>query len=212
MPIQEQAPDINLFDGPIAGQSMTADPNSKQAWDGPPEFSSVREASEAIFLDLLETENLKPIVSMLQDDVPVSDITQVLLLTGFQKGKFNPDLLMLLIEPVMYMIMAIADKFGIADVKIYQGEEEDELATDDDMSGEEYEKVTTDTLQKIFKNKRISPDLRNTIENSQVAQKLANIDVDNIDVKSLMAREEVPETEAADEVTETTESLLNREE
>ena len=173
MPIQEQAPDINLFDGPIAGQSMTADPNSKQAWDGPPEFSSVREASEAIFLDLLETENLKPIVSMLQDDVPVSDITQVLLLTGFQKGKFNPDLLMLLIEPVMYMIMAIADK---------------------------------------FKNKRISPDLRNTIENSQVAQKLANIDVDNIDVKSLMAREEVPETAAADEVTETTESLLNREE
>ena len=72
-----QEPEINLFEGPIAGQSMAASPENKMPWDGPPKFSSVREASEAIFLDILEDDNLKAIVTMLQDDVPVSEIKQI---------------------------------------------------------------------------------------------------------------------------------------
>jgi hypothetical protein len=199
MPLEEQAPEINLFDGPIAGQSMTASPESKMDWDGPPEYSSVREASEAIFLDILEEDNLKPIVTMLQDGVPVSDITQVLLLTGFSKGKFNPDLLMLLIEPVMYMIMAVADKFGITNVKIYKGEEEDDDSTEE-LSGDDYENATMDSLQKIFKNQTVSPDLRK-MEESEIGRKLAGIDVE-----SLMAKPEGQPEEIQ------TESLLAREE
>ena len=149
-----QEPEINLFEGPIAGQSMAASPENKMPWDGPPKFSSVREASEAIFLDILEDDNLKAIVTMLQDDVPVSEITQVLLMTGFSKGQYNPDLLMLLIEPVMYMIMAIADKFGIADVKIYTGEEEDyDEDFDEDYTAEDDKKETETQLQRLFNNK-----------------------------------------------------------
>ena len=63
----------------------------------------------AIFLSLLEEENLTSILDLLENDIPVSEITSVLLLTGFSKGQYSPDLLMMLIEPVMYMIMAIAD-------------------------------------------------------------------------------------------------------
>jgi len=202
MPIQEQAPDINLFDGPIAGQSMTADPNSKQAWDGPPEFSSVREASEAIFLDLLKKENLKNIIDLLQQGTPVSDIAQVLLMTGFSKGQFNPDTLLLLIEPVMYMIMAIGDKFGIEDVKIYRGEEEDDMDDEDDISVGENREDIQESFQNIFRGRSISPDLRKTIESSEIEKKLTGVDVE-----SLMAQ---PEAELEPEIEE--ESLMAREE
>ena len=84
------------------------------------------------------------------------------------------------------MIMAIADKFGIEDVKIYVGEEEDYNADfDEDGTEQELDAAKIESLQDIFKNKRISPDLRNTMENSEIAEKLESIDVD-----SLMARRE----------------------
>ena len=133
----EQPPQINMFEGAIPGQSMTASPDSKMKWDGPPKHSGFREASEAIFLELLEPETLKSVVTLLQKDTPVSEITSVILITGFSEGKYNPDLLMMLIEPTMYFIMAIADKFGI-DPKIYKGEEEEYDADfDSDISAEE---------------------------------------------------------------------------
>ncbi len=182
----EQAPQINMFEGAIAGQSMSASPDSKMPWDGPPQYAGIKEASEAIFLSLLEEENLTSILDLLENDIPVSEITSVLLLTGFSKGQYSPDLLMMLIEPVMYMIMAIADKFGIENVKIYAGEEEDYNADfDENMTDQELEDSKVQSLQDIFKNKRISPDLRNTMENSEIAEKLESIDID-----SLMARRE----------------------
>lgn len=190
-----QEPRIDLFDGPIAGQSLTADPDSKMAWDGPPVYSNVREASEAIFLDLLEDDNLSAIVDMLQDEVSVSEITQVLLITGFSKGMYNPDLLMLLIEPVMYMIMAISDKFGIEDVKMYPGEEADyDPDFDEDFTEEESNEETVARFQELFKNKKLPPDLKQTIESSAVAKKLADIDVE-----SMLAR---PEKKLGDTETE----------
>ena len=182
----EQAPQINMFEGAIAGQSMSASPDSKMPWDGPPQYAGIKEASEAIFLSLLEEENLTSILDLLENDIPVSEITSVLLLTGFSKGQYSPDLLMMLIEPVMYMIIAIADKFGIENVKIYAGEEEDYNADfDENMTDQELEDSKVQSLQDIFKNKRISPDLRNTMENSEIAEKLESIDID-----SLMARRE----------------------
>ena len=180
----EQAPQINMFEGAIPGQSMTASPDSKMPWDGPPEYSGLKEATEAIFLDLLEEDNLRSIVELLQNGIPVSEITSVLLMTGYSKGKYNPDLLLMLIEPVMYMIMAIADRFGIENVKIYQGEEEeDALSYDEEIAPEDLDDVKMKSLQDIFKNKVISPDLRNTMENSEVAQKLADIDVESLMAK-----------------------------
>tara|TARA_Y100000004_G_scaffold49915_1_gene54913 strand:+ start:1879 stop:2475 length:597 start_codon:yes stop_codon:yes gene_type:complete len=180
----EKAPQINMFEGAIPGQSMTASPDSKMPWDGPPEYAGIREATEAVFLDLLEEDNLRSIVELLQNGIPVSEITSVLLMTGYSKGKYNPDLLLMLIEPVMYMIMAIADRFGIENVKIYQGEEEeDALSYEEEISPEDLDDVKMKSLQDIFKNKVISPDLRNTMENSEVAQKLADIDVESLMAK-----------------------------
>ena len=198
---------INFFDGPIPGQSMVASPDSKMPWDGPPVHSSVNEASQAIFLDLLKKENLKSVVDLLQQGTPVSDIAQVLLMAGFSKGQFNPDTLLLLVEPVMYMIMAIGDKFGIEDVKIYRGEEEDDMDDEDDISVEENREDIQESFQNIFRGRSISPDLRKTIESSEIEKKLAGVDVGSLMAKpeaalepergeeSLMAREEQQQEE-----------------
>jgi len=176
----EPTPQIDIFGGPIPGQSMAASPESKMPWDGPPKFTNIKEASQAIFLDLLEPGTLKSIVNLLQNDVPISEITSVLLMSDFSEGKYNPDLLMLLIEPVTYMLMAIADRFGI-DPKIYKGEEEDyDSDLDDDVSASANKKDIDMSIQKLFNNKRISPDLRNTLESSEVAQKLADVDVESL--------------------------------
>ena len=58
-------------------------------------------------------------------EMPISDIAQMLLFTGFVKGKFNPDLMTLLIEPTMYMLLAIAEKVGIPNPTIYKDEHMD---------------------------------------------------------------------------------------
>ena len=49
----ERPPQINMFEGAIPGQSMTASPDSKMPWDGPPQYAGLKEATEAMFLDLL---------------------------------------------------------------------------------------------------------------------------------------------------------------
>ena len=172
-----EQPNINIFEGPVPGQSITASPDSKMPWDGPPEFAGLQEASQDLFLSLLEDETLRSIVNLLEEEVPISDIAQVILVNGYSQGKYNPDLLMMLIEPLMYMLMAIAEKFDIADVKIYRGEEDD---MDDEMFDEDSNEATQQTLKDLFEGKRIPTNASAGIENSEIAQKLASIDVDSI--------------------------------
>jgi len=63
------------------------------------------------------------------------DITQTLLFKGFTEGKWTPDLMMLLVEPVTYMILALAERAEI-DPVIYRGEDEDE-AEEQELFGKE---------------------------------------------------------------------------
>lgn len=190
MAAEPQQATINLFDGPIAGQSMTASPESKMKWDGPPKYNNVQEATQEIFLKLLEENTLRSIVDLLYDGQTVSDITQVVLMQGYAEGEYNPDMLMMLIEPVMYMIMAIGDKFGIGNVKIYTGEENDyNEYEDEDVSSDELESTKVESLKDLFGGRQVSPEIRRTMENSPVAKQL-----ENIDVESIMAKPKPQET------------------
>ena len=189
-----EQPNINMFEGPIPGQSMTASPDSKMPWDGPPQYAGLQEASQDLFLSLLEDDTLKSIVDLLDQEIPISDIAHVILVQGYSEGKYNPDLLMMLIEPLMYMLMAIAEKFDIADVKIYRGEEEDseDVMFDEDISLEDSQASTQQTLKNLFEGKRIPANASQGIENSEIAQKLASIDVESILARP--ERKEMPDS------------------
>jgi len=118
-----------LFEGPVPGQALTNAPDQAYPWEQPPEMTSVKEAREKIFLDLLEPQRLKGVQDLMLNDISVNAIAEVVLTEGFRKGKFNPDMMLNLLEPTMYMLMAIAEKSGIQPIvdSDDQGfEEEDE--------------------------------------------------------------------------------------
>tara|TARA_R110000772_G_scaffold129280_1_gene237371 strand:- start:256 stop:888 length:633 start_codon:yes stop_codon:yes gene_type:complete len=102
-----------LFEGPTAGQSLTNDPSNPYPWEKAPEMTSVKVATEKIFFDLLKKDNLTTVATLMSQKTPVVDIANLLLTAGFQKGKWNPDMMLNLLEPTMYMLMAIAEKAGI---------------------------------------------------------------------------------------------------
>jgi hypothetical protein len=131
---------------PIPGQSLTSDPSSPAPYEKPPQYTSVHEASEEIFAGLIEEETYKEIMGLLSDDLPTMDIVQTILFAGFKEGKWNPDLMLMLVEPVAYMILALAERAGI-DPKIYQGEEEDEA--EERVFGVELKKEKVARIKKL---------------------------------------------------------------
>ena len=115
---------------PIPGQSLTDSPEQSYPWESPPEYTDFREAFNYLAEELMEEETFVSLTVAMGQGVPVSDITLQLLQRGFQEGKWNPDMFMMLIEPTMYLLIALAEKAGI-EPRLY-GDEEDDLDEDDE--------------------------------------------------------------------------------
>ena len=130
---QQALEEHNPFQGPVPGQSLTNSPDSQQPWEQPPKMTSIKEATERMFLEILKEENLEAIVNLLDDGMSVAKVTEMLLFIGFSKGEFNADLMMLLAEPTMYMILAVAEGVGI-----------DPAINDDDAADEISEEATVE--------------------------------------------------------------------
>tara|TARA_R110002012_G_scaffold320788_2_gene545575 strand:+ start:1206 stop:1793 length:588 start_codon:yes stop_codon:yes gene_type:complete len=113
-----------LFERSTPGQSLTNSVEQRYPWEQPPEMTSVKQAREKIFLDLLEPNRLRSVIELMSSGVPVNAIAQVALREGFNKGKFNPDMMLNLLEPTMYMLMAIAEKAGIDPTVDSDGDDE----------------------------------------------------------------------------------------
>ena len=120
---------------PIPGSSLTNSPDTPYAWEQAPQFVELQPAMDALFLELTEPEAYHSTMDLVRNGMPIGDIAQVLLTDGFQKGMWNPDLLMLLIEPTMYMIIAFAEKADIQDYITYEGEDEEPADDDEQLAG-----------------------------------------------------------------------------
>ena len=107
---------------PIPGQSLTSNPDEPRPFEGPPDFTNFKEALDYTTAELLEEEAYMSIVGALGDGVPVTDLAMQIGYVGFREGKWNPDLMMMLMEPLMYLLMALAEKAGIE----YRIDDEDE--------------------------------------------------------------------------------------
>lgn len=169
---------------PIPGQSLTSDPSSPAPYEKPPEYTSVHKASEEIFSGLIEEETYKELMGLLVEDVPVMDIVQTLLFAGFKEGKWNPDLMLMLVEPVAYMLLALAERAGI-DPKIYTGEEEDEA--EDRVFGATLEKEKLENIKKLAAIGKVP--------SSVITPKMVET-IEALPVPSLMSRPEEAETPA----------------
>ena len=97
----------------IPGQSWTQDVEQRRPFEGKPDFVDMREALEYTALEVLEPENFKPIVLAISDGVPIMDLALQMGYVGFREGKWNPDLMLMLLEPFAYLLMALAEKAGV---------------------------------------------------------------------------------------------------
>lgn len=128
---QEYMKVISSGGRPIPGQSLTSDPNNPAPYEKPPQFTTIHEASEFLFEKFIDADTYTDLMTVLDDGVPIMDVVQTTLFAGFSEGKWNPDLLMLLVEPTAYMLLGLAERADI-DPIIYRGQQEDEFDEDYD--------------------------------------------------------------------------------
>ena len=89
---------VNAFNAPTPGESLTSSPEMPHAWERPPEYTSEDEAMEAIYLQLTSDDSLMPVIEMIDEGIPLDEIVQVVLYRGYTQGKFNPDLMLMLAD------------------------------------------------------------------------------------------------------------------
>ena len=95
-----------VLEGAVPGQSLTNAPDQPYPWEGPPEITSQKEAINRIFLDIIKPGNIEVLSDLMANDIPIANIAEMLIKTGFQKGKYNPDLAITLMEPTMFMLLS----------------------------------------------------------------------------------------------------------
>lgn len=118
--------EVSKMNRPIPGQSLTTDPENPAPYERPPEFTNVHEASMYMWDFVTEDETYVALMTGISKGVPIMSIVQVLLFDQFQQGKFNPDLMMMLAEPLAYMLIALAERLDL-DIKIDNDEEEGDV-------------------------------------------------------------------------------------
>lgn len=136
-----------MMDAPIPGESLTSSPEKKQPWERAPEFTNYEKAQEYIFEMLME--NAEDTVDIIDQGVPLSLLATQAAMTGFAKGKWNPDLMLLLIEPALYTLIFICEQAGI-DYVLDFDEEFENLPAETRMHAEHYmQKVVPKVLKNV---------------------------------------------------------------
>ena len=199
MAVSEKA--INFIQGglergkAIPGQSLTNSPDQPYNWERPSEYTNPREAMMYVFESLTVPETTTNILLSLSNGVGVIDIASITLYSGFLEGKWNPDLMLLLMEPTMYMIMALAEKANI-DFDLEAGDRD----KPEEMSAESQLETITSGVSELDKMRkmaasRVSPqsvpqEVRTIIEETELSPSLLERVEEEKQSKSLLSREE----------------------
>ena len=199
MAVSEKA--INFIQGglergkAIPGQSLTNSPDQPYNWERPSEYTNPREAMMYVFESLTVPETTTNILLSLDNGVGVIDIASITLYSGFLEGKWNPDLMMLLMEPTMYMIMALAEKADIP-YSLEAGDAKAPVEMSPDRQIEKLEQGTNelDKMKQVAAG-RVSPqsvpqDVREIIEETELSPSLLERVKEQTQSKSLLGREE----------------------
>ena len=112
------------FKRPIPGSSLTNSPEDQRAWEQPPVITNTQEASRFFLAKLMEPRVYNAVLDSVESGTPLMDIAQVLMYQAFRDGLINPDMMMILVEQIVYMIAALAERQGI-DFIIQEDDEED---------------------------------------------------------------------------------------
>ena len=198
MAVSEKA--INFIQGSlntgkaIPGQSLTNSPDQQYNWEQPTEYTNPREAMLYVFETLTVPETTTNILLSLSNGVGVVDIASITLYAGFLEGKWNPDVMLLLMEPTMYMVMALAEKAGIP-YNLEAGDDETPVEMSPDKQVATLEKGINelDKMKQVAAS-RVNPqsvpeEVRKVIEETELSPSLLE-KVEEKTNTSLLAKEE----------------------
>lgn len=191
--MDEEYFDVIMQGGPIPGSSLTSDPDDPAPYEQPPEYVNVHEASEWLFSELIEEDRYDQLITALHEGIPVADVAQVILFSGFTQGKWDVNLMTLMIEPAMYIIMALAERAGV-DFILHRDEDSEEDENDALTLGAELSKTRLENIKKFKEMQMSLPFLSeesqkrlDTIQPADVVNGDANVEMEEEPVESLLA-------------------------
>jgi hypothetical protein len=176
------------FEKPIPGQGLMSDPENPMAFEKPVAISTLSDGINKVFLTVTEEGSFESILNSMKAGIAITELTHFILFEGFRKGMWNPDLMLMLAEPVMFMLIAFAEKASI-DYVLYEGEEEEE---EGELSDEE----------KIELNQRFTQLIEQQLRNgskvstlpSEMQERLEELEIpEQFKEKSLMEKTETTE-------------------
>lgn len=178
--------EVNFFDAPIPGQSLTNSPDKPHAFERPPEFTSIDDLMLYFADILLEADTYTEMMKLLARGQTVDSLAQMILYTNFTEGKLTPDLMMLAYEPLVLFIMAMAERVNID----YEFDDDDvEL---EDLDAEETAKVgnVMQDITKMYKHSKQDADLEGMQKSAALKPELKKAveEAPVEEVKSLLSR------------------------
>ncbi len=128
MTAQDQA---MMFEAPIPGSSLTSDPENPQPYETPPQYTDLEDFIDGLADRITKEENLDGILDPIRKGVALEDVTQLLLFKAMSSGKINVDLMMMAIEPTLYLLIGLSEYAGIENPVLYP--EDDMIDEDEDQ-------------------------------------------------------------------------------
>jgi len=154
------------FNKPVPGQSLMSDPDKPMPFEKAPLYTDRTDVLENFFEMLTEPKVYEGLLDTLETGITVMDVVQTLLYQGFRQGDFNPDMMLLVAEPLAYMIAALAER---ADVDFIISEDDE-----DDEDDEEDLPVLSEKLSNIKNpqmDEKFPEELKTKIDNVEAPQK-----------------------------------------
>ncbi len=177
----------------IPGQSLTNAPDQPYNWEKPAEYTNPRETMMYIFEQLTVPETVTNMLLSLSNGVGVIDVASSALYSGFLEGKWNPDLMTLMMEPTMFMIMALAEKADIPYKLDSADDDVKEMSPDKQVQTlkqgvSELDKIKKQTVSRV-NPQSVPAEVRQVIKQTQIPQSLLD-KVKKEKSNSLLAKEE----------------------
>lgn len=139
--------DQMMLDAPIPGESLVASPEEQKPWERPPEYTDYDKAQEFLFESIMERTD--EVIDLIGNGIPLSFLATATVMSGIAKGKWNPDLMLLLIEPALYILIFVSEQAGI-DYVLDFDEEFEQLDPETRLEAENYiSKVVPQVLKDV---------------------------------------------------------------
>tara|TARA_B110000967_G_C18856255_1_gene547382 strand:- start:242 stop:892 length:651 start_codon:yes stop_codon:yes gene_type:complete len=152
---------------PIAGESLTNDPTSPLPFEKATKFTNIHQCTEYLWVKMIEEQAYVKLMTAIDGGVPIMSITKMLVQGGFQEGLWNPDLMILLVEPTAFMLLALTEAAGLEEVIISKGSQDKKL-NKENVVGVGLEERKASALLKAMKTGHIPKDMVTPVMQEQL--------------------------------------------